>query len=434
MNPETLGIVGIGVLLLLFFLRMPIAFSMALVGFAGIAYLDGFRAAYYTLSVDIYEVLSSYPLSVVTMFVLMGSFAFASGMGTRLYRAAYVWVGQMTGGLVMATVVACAGFSAICGSSPAAAGTMGKIALPEMEKYRYDSALSTGAVAAAGSLGVLIPPSAVFIIYGILVEESIGKLFASGILPGVLLTFLFMSAVFILCRRNPALAPSGPRTSWKEKVIALTGVIETFVLFVFVVGGLLVGWFSPTQAGGIGALGAMAIGVVRKELRWKNFIEACEGGLRMSCMIFMLITGGTIFGHFMAVTEIPLILVDWVTKLDLPSAAIVALIAFIFLMGGMFMDSMALLMILVPIFLPVLEYLQINLIWFGVIIVLLIECGTITPPVGVNVFVIKAIALHVPLQTIFRGILPFLMAIVVMIILLIIFPVISTFLPSLITY
>ena len=198
MNPVTVGIIGVGVLLLLFFFRMPIAFAMALAGFLGLAFLGGFRAAFYTLSMDIFEIFSSYPLSVVTMFVLMGSFAFASGMGTRLYKAAYVWVGQMTGGLAMATVVACAGFSAICGSSPAAAGTMGKIALPEMKKYRYDAALSTGAVAAAGSLGVLIPPSTVFIIYGILVEESIGKLFAAGILPGILLTLLFMIAVSIL--------------------------------------------------------------------------------------------------------------------------------------------------------------------------------------------------------------------------------------------
>lgn len=434
MNLEIVGIIGIVVLLLLFFLRMPIAFSMAFVGFAGLAYIDGLQAAYYTLSMDIFEVFSSYPLSVVTMFVLMGSFAFASGMGTRLYRTAYVWTGHLTGGLVMATVLACSGFAAICGSSPAAAGTMGRIALPEMEKYQYDPAIATGAVAAAGSLGVLIPPSAVFIIYGILVEESIGKLFASGILPGLLLTFLFVSVVFILCRRNPSLAPSGPKTSWKEKIIALLGIIETALLFLFVVGGLLIGWFSPTQAGGIGAAGALIIGIIRKEISWSKFLGACEDGLRMACMIFLLITGGTIFGHFMVVTEIPFILVEWVTKLQLPAAMIVALIALIFLMGGMFMDSMALLMILVPIFLPVLDYLHINLIWFGVIIVLLIESGTITPPVGVNVFVIKGIALHIPLQVIFKGILPFLMAIVAMIVLLILFPDIATFLPSLITY
>lgn len=434
MNPETVGILGICVLLLLFLLRMPIAFAMGLVGFVGLAYLDTLRAAYYTLSMDIFEVFSSYPLSVVTAFVLMGSFAFASGMGARLYRAAYVWIGGLTGGLVMATVTACAGFSSICGSSPAAAGTMGSIALPEMKRYGYDTALATGAVAAAGSLGVLIPPSTVFIIYGILVEESIGKLFAAGILPGMLLTVLFMATVFVLCRHDPTLAPSGPATGWKEKFKALADVVETLVLFLFVVGGLLLGLFSPTQAGGIGAGGALAIGLFRRELRWSKFVAACEGGVRMSCMIFLLITGGTVFGHFMAVTKIPFAIVGWVTGIQLPDMAIVAIIVLIFFLGGMFMDSMALLMILVPIFLPVLEHLQVNLIWFGVLLVLLIECGTITPPVGVNVFVIKGIALEVPLQTIFRGIFPFVVALVVMIILLIVFPGIATFLPSLITY
>ena len=434
MNPVIVGFIGVGILLLLLFLRMPIAFSMAFVGFLGLAYLNSFRAAYYTLAVDIFEVFSSYPLSVVTMFVLMGAFAFASGMGTRLYKAAYIWVGQLGGGLVMATVLASAGFSAICGSSPAAAATMGRIALPEMKKYHYNDAISTGAVAAAGSLGILIPPSTVLIIYGILVEESIGKLFAAGILPGVLLTLLFMATVIILCRRNPSVAPSGPRTSWKEKASALTLVIETIVLFLFVVGGLLVGWFSPTQAGGIGAGGALVIGLIRRELNWKKFILACEDGLRMSCMIFLLIAGGTIFGHFMAVTTIPFILVDWVTGSHLPSAVIVALIALIFVIGGMFMDAMAMLMLLVPIFLPILDYLQLDLVWFGVLVVLFVETGTITPPVGVNVFVVKGIALNVPLETIFKGILPFFLAIIVLIILLIIFPGITTFLPSLIAY
>ncbi|MDD5207433.1 MAG: TRAP transporter large permease [Desulfobacterales bacterium] len=434
MSSEMVGLIGICILLLLFLLRMPIAFAMGLVGFLGLAYLDTFRAAYYTLSMDIFEVFSSYPLSVVTMFVLMGSFAFASGMGARLYRAAYVWIGGMTGGLVMATVMACAGFGSICGSSPAAAGTMGSIALPEMKKYGYDTALSTGAVAAAGSLGILIPPSTVFIIYGILVEESIGRLFAAGILPGLILTALFMTTVFIMCRRNPALAPFGPATGWKEKFKALAGVIETILLFLFVVGGLLVGLFSPTQAGGMGAAGALFIGLMRRELKWNKFVAACEGGLRMSCMIFLLITGGTVFGHFVAVTNIPFVMVEWVTGIQLPSAAIVGVILLIFFFGGMFMDSMALLMILVPIFLPVLGHLQVNLIWFGVLIVLLVECGTITPPVGVNVFVIKGISLEVPLQVIFKGILPFLAALAVMISLLVVFPWISTFLPSLITY
>lgn len=434
MNPVIIGFIGVGILLLLLFLRMPIAFSMAFVGFLGLAYLNSLRAAFYTLSMDIFEVFSSYPLSVVTMFVLMGTFAFASGMGTRLYKAAYVWVGQLGGGLVIATILASAGFSAICGSSPAAAATMGKIALPEMKKYRYHDTISTGAVAAAGSLGILIPPSTVLIIYGILVEESIGKLFAAGILPGLLLTLFFVVTVSILCRRNPSIAPSGPRTSWKQKAAALTLVIETLFLFLFVVGGLLVGWFSPTQAGGIGAGGALVIGLIRRELNWKKFISACEDGLRMSCMIFLLIAGGTIFGHFMAVTTIPFILVDWVMGFHLPPVVIVAFLALIFVFGGMFMDSMAMLMLLVPIFLPVLDYLKLNLVWFGVLVVLFIESGTITPPVGVNVFVVKGIALDVPLETIFKGIFPFFAAIIVLIILLIFFPGITTFLPSLVAH
>jgi C4-dicarboxylate transporter DctM subunit len=434
MNPVIVGFIGVGILLLLLFLRMPIAFSMAFVGFLGLAYLNSFRAAYYTLAVDIFEIFSSYPLSVVPMFVLMGTFAFAGGMGSRLYKAAYIWVGQLGGGLVMATVLASAGFSAICGSSPAAAATMGKIALPEMKKYHYDDTISTGAVAAAGTLGILIPPSTVLIIYGILVEESIGKLFAAGILPGVLLTLLFVATVSILCRRNPSIAPSGPRTSWKEKIGSLALVIETLLLFLFVVGGLLVGWFSPTQAGGIGAAGALVIGLIRREFSWKKFILSCEDGLRMSCMIFLLVAGGTIFGHFMAVTTIPFRLVDWVMGFQLPPAMIVALIALMFVIGGFFMDAMAMLMLLVPIFLPILDHLQLNLVWFGVLVVLFVETGTITPPVGVNVFVVKGIALNVPLETIFKGIFPFFMAILVLIILLILFPGITTFLPSLVAF
>ncbi len=428
----TIGFIGIGILLLVFFLRMPISFAMLLVGFAGLACLDGSQAAFYTLSRDIFDDLSSYPLTVITTFIFMGTFAFASGMGTRLYKAAYIWVGQLGGGLVIATVLACAGFSAICGSSPAAAATMGKIALPEMKKYRYLDTLSTGTVAAAGSLGILIPPSTVFILYGILVEESIGKLFAAGILPGLLLTCFFVATVVFVCRRNPALAPSGPRTGWKEKVRAIPAVIEPLILFAFVVGGLLNGWFSPTQAGAIGAAGALIIGLVRKDINWKRFVEACEDGIRTSCMVMFLITGGTVFGHFLAVTTIPFVLVDWVKGIPWPPAAIVGLIAFMFFIGGMFISSMALLMLLVPIVLPVLVYLKVDLIWFGVILVLLTEAGVITPPVGVNVFVVKGIAVDTPLENIFKGTLPFLAAIAALVIILIFFPHLATFLPSIV--
>ena len=432
MSPVIIGFIGLSLMVLLFFLRMPVAFAMMLVGFAGLVYLDGPQAAFYTLSRDIFDDFSSYPLSVVTTFIFMGTFAFASGMGARLYRAAYVWVGHLGGGLVMATILACAGFSAICGSSPATAATMGKIALPEMKKYKYSDALATGAVASAGSLGILIPPSTVFILYGILVEESIGKLFASGILPGVLLTLLFLATVVVVCRRNPALAPPGPRTSWKDKMKAVPGVIEPLILFVFVVGGLLYGWFSATQAGAIGAAGALIIGLVRRDINWKTFVEACKDGIQTSCIVMLLITAGTVFGHFLAVTTIPIVLTNWVKGMPWPPVAIVGFIALLFFIGGMFVSSMALIMMLVPIVLPILVYLKVDLIWFGVMLVLLTETGVITPPVGVNVFVVKGIALDVPLETIFKGTVPFLVAIVVCLVILTVFPQIATILPSIV--
>ncbi|MEO0249371.1 MAG: TRAP transporter large permease [candidate division WOR-3 bacterium] len=432
MSPVTIGFIGLGVMLLLFFLRMPVAFAMMLVGFAGLAYLDGPQAAFYTLSRDIFDDFSSYPLSVVTTFIFLGAFAFASGMGARLYRAAYVWVGHLGGGLVMATILACAGFSAICGSSPATAATMGKIALPEMKKYRYSDALATGAVASAGSMGILIPPSTVFILYGILVEESIGKLFASGILPGILLTLLFIVTVVIVCSRNPALAPPGPQTSWKAKVKVVPAVIEPLILFAFVVGGLLWGWFSPTQAGAIGAAGALIIGLARRDITWKSFVEACRDGVQTSCIVMLLITAGTVFGHFLAVTTIPIVLVDWVKAMPWPPVVVVGFIALLFFVGGMFVSSMALIMMLVPIVLPILVFLKVDLIWFGVMLVLLTESGVVTAPVGVKVCVVKGIATDVPLETIFKGTVPFLAAIIVCMVILTIFPQISTFLPSLV--
>jgi C4-dicarboxylate transporter DctM subunit len=432
MSPVTIGFIGLGLMLLLFFLRMPVAFAMMLVGFAGLVYLDGAHAAFYTLSRDIFDDFSSYPLSVVTTFIFMGTFAFASGMGARLYRAAYIWVGQLGGGLVMATILACAGFSAICGSSPATAATMGKIALPEMKKYKYSDALSTGTVAVAGSLGILIPPSTVFILYGILVEESIGKLFAAGILPGLLLTFLFILTVVLVCRRNPSLAPPGPRTTWRDKIKAVPGVIEPLILFAFVVGGLLYGWFSPTQAGAVGAAGALIIGLVRRDINWKTFVAACQDGIQTSCIVMLLIASGTTFGHFLAVTSIPIVLTDWVKSMPWPPVAIVGFISLLFFIGGMFVSSMALIMMLVPIVLPILVYLKVDLIWFGVVLVLLTETGVVTPPVGVNVFVVKGIATDVPLETVFKGTVPFIAAIVVCLAILTIFPQIATILPSLV--
>ncbi len=434
MSPAVTGIAGIVALVLLFLLRMPVAFTMALVGLAGFMYLSGPQAAFGLLSRDIFDQLSSYPLSVIPMFILMGSFAFASGISRRLYDTAYTWVGQFRGGLTMATVLACSGFSAICGSTAATAATMGKVALPEMKRYHYDDTLATGTVAAAGTLGILIPPSTVLIVYGLLIEESIGKLFVAGILPGILLSIFFVLTVFFICLRNPALGPPGVPTTWRAKLRASTGVIETGVLFALAIGGLFLGWFSPTQAGAIGAIGALIIGLARRELSWRSFVEASKDGLRTSCMVIFIVAGATIFGHFMAISRIPFLLVEWIEGLPLPTMGIVGVIVLIFFIGGFFMDAMALIILLIPIIFPLLTSLGVDLIWFGVIVVLVGEMGVITPPVGVNVFVIKGIAPDIPIETIFKGIFPFLGALIICTIILIAFPQIATFLPSYITY
>jgi tripartite ATP-independent transporter DctM subunit len=434
MSPETAGIAGIVLLLVLFLLRMPVAFAMAFVGFVGFAYLSGSDAALSLLASDIYESFSSYPLSVIPMFILMGSFAFASGISKRLYDTTYTWVGALRGGLTIATVLACAGFAAICGSTAATAATMGKIALPEMKKHNYDDTLATGTVAGAGTLGILIPPSTVLIVYGILVEESIGKLFIAGILPGIILSLLFVAVVVLLCLRNPELGPPGDPTSWKAKIKATTGILPATILFFLAIGGLFLGWFSPTQAGAIGAGGALVIGLIRRELTWEKFFEAGKDGLRTGCMVLFIITGAVVFGHFMAVSMIPFLLADWVGNLPIPPMAIMAVITFIFFIGGFFMDSMALIVVLTPIFYPLVLKLNFDPIWFGVIIVLVGEMGVITPPVGVNVFVIKGIAPEIPLEVIFRGIMPFLAALIILTIILFIFPQIATFLPSLVSY
>lgn len=431
MDPVHSGLIGIVLLVFLFLLRVPVAFAMAIVGFSGFSYLSSLNAGLKLLARDFFEQFSSFPLSAIPMFILMGSFAYASGIGKRLYDAAYTILGGLRGGLTMATVVASGFFASICGSTAATAATIGKIALPEMKRYKYDDTLATGCLASAGTLGILIPPSTIFLVYGIMTEQSIGKLFVAGIVPGIILAFLFMAVVGILCWRNPACAPAGGQTSFKAKAKAFVGIIEALVLFSLVIGGLFFGWFTPTQAGGIGAAGAFAIGLLRRELNWRVFIDSTRDGLRTSCMILCVIAGATVFGHFMAVSTIPFILAEWVGSLPLPPMAIVGVIVIIYLVGGCFMDAMALVVLTVPVFYPVVVRLGLDPIWFGVVIVLVSEMGVITPPVGVNVYVIKGIAPEIPLETIFKGILPFLIAICVNTGLMMSFPKIALFLPSL---
>jgi len=434
MSSVTVGIIGIGFLVFIFLLGMPVGFAMAFVGFAGFCYLVTPEAGLSLLARDVFSSLSSHSLTVIPMFIFMGSIAFASGMSRRLYNAGYTIFGQMRGGLAMATIAACAGFAAMCGSTNATAAAMGRVSLPEMKRYNYDDSLATGSVAAAGSLGILIPPSTIFIVYGILTGESIGKLFVAGVFPGILLATLFIIVVSLLCLRNPSIAPRGAPTSWREKLAGLTGVIEMLVLFILVVGGLFLGWFSPTQAGGAGAAGALLIGLSRRQLNWHGFLFAIKDALRITCMVMVIVTGAIVFGHFIAISKIPLVLADWVGGLPLPSAAIMGLIVLMYLIGGCFMDALALITLTIPIIFPLVLTMGFDPIWFGVIIVLVTEMGVITPPVGVNVYVIKGIAKDVPLETIFKGIFPFLGALIVAVGILMAFPQIATFLPNLITY
>ena len=434
MSPVTIGIIGIVVLIAIFLLRMPVGFAMAAVGLVGFSYLVSPEAGLSIVARDVFHTFSSYSLTVIPMFVLMGSIAFASGMSRRLYDAGHSLLGRLRGGLAMATVVGCAGFAAICGSTNATAAAMGRVSLPEMKRYDYADSLATGSVAAAGSLGILIPPSTIFIIYGIMTEQSIGKLFVAGVFPGLLLAILFVIVVALVCWRDPSLAPTGAATNWKEKIAGLTGISEMLVLFGLVIGGLFLGWFSPTQAGGVGAAGALLIGLVRRQLTWQGFLGAVKDALRITCMVMIIVTGAVVFGHFMAVAKIPLMLAAWVVGLPLPPVAIMGVIVLIYLLGGCFMDALALITLTIPIFYPAVLALGFDPIWFGVIIVLVTEMGVITPPVGVNVYVIKGIAEGVPLETIFKGILPFLGALIVAVGILMAFPQIATYLPSLAIY
>jgi len=430
-SPVAAGIIGIVILIITFCLSMPVGFAMAFVGLLGFCFLVSPQAGLSLIARDVFSSFSSYSLTVLPMFMLMGAITFATGMSRRLYDTGYTIFGQLRGGLAMATIAGCASFAAICGSTNATAAAMGKVALPEMKRYHYDDSLATGCVAAAGSLGILIPPSTVFIVYGILTEQSIGQLFLAGIFPGLLLATIFIAVVSLLCWRNPSLGPSGVPTSWKEKLASLTGVIEMLVLFVLVIGGLLLGWFSPTQAGGAGAAGAIIIGLARRQLNWQSFLSAIKDSLRVTCEVMVIVTGAIIFGHFMAVTTIPFFLADWVSTLPLPPAAVMGVIVLLYLLGGCFMDALALITLTIPIFYPLVMAMGFNPIWFGVIIVLVTEMGVITPPVGINVYVIKGIAEDIPLETIFKGTLPFLGGLIVAVSILIAFPQIALFLPGL---
>jgi tripartite ATP-independent transporter DctM subunit len=409
---------------------MNIGFAMGIIGFAGFALLTSFGAGISMIGMVTYKTGASYTLTVVPLFILMGLFSNFSRMGYDLYQTVYRWIGFLPGGLAMATVVACAGFAAISGSSLATAAIMGMVALPEMKRFNYDSALATGCVAAGGTLGILIPPSTIMIIYGILTEQPIGALFIAGILPGILLTFLFLLTIYLLTRRNPLLAPAGPRFPWKERFLTLKNTGSVIFLFALVIGGLYSGWFSPTEAAGVGAFGAFAIAAIKGRLTGNNLLSSLRETALTTAMVFTILIGANILGYFMTVSRIPESLSGLIVSLGLHRYVVISIICIIYIVLGCLMEGMAIMVLTLPVVFPLIMQMGFDPIWFGVIVTLLIEIGLITPPVGVNVFIISGIAKEVPMYTIFRGIVPFFLAMILCLILLIAFPQIALFLPQ----
>ncbi len=431
MSLTLVGIIGIIVLLLvLFLLGMPVGFAMAVVGFCGFWYVVSFPAAINMVGNGIWSTFSSYGLTVVPLFIFLGYLAFNSGIADRLYNTAYKWFGHWRGGLAIATIGADELFAAICGSNTATAATMGKVALPQMQKYKYDNMLSSGTIVTGGTLGTVMPPSVVLIVIGLQTEQSIIKLFLGGILPAIILGILFVLTIFVLCRINPKYGPAGPKTNFSEKIKSLTGVIEAVAIFVLVIGGLYAGFFTPTEAGAVGVFFALVVVLVTRRLTWKGFISSMVDTLKISCMVFFLVTGAIIFGHFLAVTRLPFMIADFASGLPVSPYVILAFVLAIYLIGGCFVDSLGFLVLTIPIFFPLGMALGFDPIWYSIILTMVTTMGAITPPVGVNIYVVKALAPEIELATIFKSVSFFLAACIVCIIILIIFPQIVLIIPN----
>nr|WP_321259312.1 TRAP transporter large permease [uncultured Pseudodesulfovibrio sp.] len=432
MDPITAGILGTLILLAsIFFLRIPVGFAMGIIGFGGFAYVLNWNAATGMLGTELWNVFSKYGLTVIPLFILMGQICFYSGVNERLYKSAYAWMGEIRGGIAMTTVLACAGFAAICGSNSATAATMSTVALPEMKKFKYSPILSTGVVAAGATLGVVIPPSVVLIIIGLQTSQSIAQLFVGGMVPGVLLTVLFLSTIWYLCKKNPDWGPAGPKTTFAEKLRSLPGSIEMVILFFLVMGGLFLGFFTPTEAGAAGAGLALLIAVLSGKMSWKKFHLAVNDSLKISCMIMVIMLGAVIFGRFLAITRLPFEAAGWVAGLPIPPLVIIGVICLIYVIGGMVMDALALLLVTIPIFFPVVTAMGYDPLWFGVLITVVTTLGAITPPVGVNTFIVASMAKDVPMTDVFKGVSYFVAAYVLCVAILMLFPGLVTFLPRL---
>jgi C4-dicarboxylate transporter, DctM subunit len=428
MSPEIAGIIGVIILIFLMFARMNIGLCMAAVGFVGYAYIAGMKGSLAMIATTPYSTLAQYSLTALPLFVFMGSIVSDTGMGAGLYNSAHKWLGQLKGGLAIATIGACGLFAAICGSSTAEAVTIGKIALPEMKRFQYDDALATGSVASGGTLGILIPPSMGFLIYGIITEQSVGTLFMAGILPGVLLTVLFILVIMFMVRRNPKLGPGGPKTTFKEKVISLKGIWATVVLFILVLGGLYFGFFTPTEGGAVGAFGAIVITLISRQLNMKNLTHAIVDAGTTTAMMLILMLGAFIFMKFLTITKLPFAMASAVGGLGFSPYVILLIIVIVYLILGMFLDVISAIVLTVPLIYPVVIAIGFDPIWFGVVMVILMQMGLITPPVGMEVFVLSSVT-NVPMSTIFKGVWPFVGAMLACILILAIWPEIALFIP-----
>ncbi len=430
MSPEFVGVIGISLLFVFLAMRMYIGMAMMVIGFLGVGFLAGWDPAVSLLGLLPMSESKSYNLSVIPLFILMGQFAFISGISTDIYKTVYSWMGHFRGGLAMATVMACAFFAAVSGSSLATGATMGMVAIPEMLKYRYDPRLATGCVAAGGTLGILIPPSIGFVIYGILTEQSIGKLLMAGLLPGILLSALFILAIFIWCVVNPDMGPHGPATTWRVKIRSLSGTWGMLLLFSVVIGGIYTGVFTPTEAAGIGAFGALCIALVKRKLTFAGFTRCLSETGKMTAFIFLIIIGASVFSYFLALTGLPTTLSTFITNLPLPRGMILLAIIFAYVVLGCVMEVYSIMILTLPIVFPIIQALEFDPIWFGVMMVIVLEIGLITPPIGLNVFVLKGVVPEVQVETIFRGIWPFLIAAIVAMVLIAMFPQIALYVPS----
>ena len=430
MSAEALGFTGIVALLILLVLRVPVAFAMFLVGFLGIWALNGWNGAMGLLSSETFTLASSSELVVVPLFILMGNVASTTGMSRQLYNAAYAVIGHIRGGLASATLLGCGGFAALSGSSVASALTMGKVSLSEMDRYGYDPRLSTGVVAAGGTLGILIPPSTGFVIFAILTEQSIGRLFLAGVFPGLLLLAIFVITVSIICWFRPEAGPPGLRKSLSEKLTALTGALPILLVIASTIGGIYGGFFSPVEAAGVGAAFVIIYGIVTRSLSLSAFWHAARASVVTTATVMLILIAAHMVNPFLALSHVPTYVGEALIALDIPVLGTLVLMLLVYLVLGCFLEGFAMLVLTLPIFFPVVLQMGIDPIWFGVLVVLTLEMGLISPPVGINVFIVKSVAPKVALADIFRGVLPFWLAMLVTLGILIAFPQISLLLPN----